>query len=253
MLSLAEPARPLLIRLLQLQPNLWVKRQWPPNRLRSAQPQLSRPLHPPLHPPLRLLLWVHWTTSLVLCGRVLQVLCASVTSRTSWLVWQMWVLCNGQCWASWPGDWLSGMPKTDVFSWTLYKGVNVQICVLVLLIELYMFIPLSFTLTVFQGHRSVKQVLTEILCFYPVKLKLLSTSKRSWFYHLFWRLHKFEGGNWLVFSFGKKTNPLMLAFVLDTIKARSFRLFMNIILLEVNIVILGLMTLTLFQGHVSEK
>ena len=45
----------------------------------------------------------------------------------------------------------------------------------------------------------------------------------------------------------------MLAFFLDTIKARSLKLYMIITLVEVYIVILGLMTLTLFQGHVCVR
>ena len=35
--------------------------------------------------------------------------------------------------------------------------VNVKLCTMVLLTELYQFIPLSVTLTTFQGHSSVEQ------------------------------------------------------------------------------------------------
>ena len=35
--------------------------------------------------------------------------------------------------------------------------INVKVCKMVLLIELYLFIPLSVTMTLFQGHRNVKQ------------------------------------------------------------------------------------------------
>ena len=45
-----------------------------------------------------------------------------------------------------------------------------------------------------------------------------------------------------------KTNPLTALF-LDTSKARSFNLYMIIILLGLYIVILGLMTLVLSQGN----
>ena len=34
--------------------------------------------------------------------------------------------------------------------------INVKLCMMVLLIELYLFIPLSVTLTTFQSHRNVK-------------------------------------------------------------------------------------------------
>ena len=51
-------------------------------------------------------------------------------------------------------------------------------------------------------------------------------------------------------SFEKaKTNPLMLAFFSATIKARLLKHGMIMTLLMVYIVILGLMTWTLFQGH----
>ena len=35
--------------------------------------------------------------------------------------------------------------------------INVKLCMMVLLIEFYMFIPLSETLTIFQGHSNVHQ------------------------------------------------------------------------------------------------
>ena len=35
--------------------------------------------------------------------------------------------------------------------------INVKLCMMVLLIELYLFIPLSETLTIFQGHNNVEQ------------------------------------------------------------------------------------------------
>ena len=50
--------------------------------------------------------------------------------------------------------------------------INVKLCMMVVFIELYPFIPLSVTLIVFQGHNSVRQFLLKILCAYPFKLKL---------------------------------------------------------------------------------
>ena len=35
--------------------------------------------------------------------------------------------------------------------------INIKLCMLVLLTELYLFIPLSVTLTIFQDHRNVEQ------------------------------------------------------------------------------------------------
>ena len=43
-----------------------------------------------------------------------------------------------------------------IFSDTI-NMINVKLCMMVVLIELYPFIPLSVTLIVFQGHSNVKQ------------------------------------------------------------------------------------------------
>ena len=37
------------------------------------------------------------------------------------------------------------------------KVINVKLCMMVLLIELYLFIHLSLILTIFQGHSSIEQ------------------------------------------------------------------------------------------------
>ena len=47
--------------------------------------------------------------------------------------------------------------------------INVKLCMMVVLIELYPHIPLSVTPIVFQGHSSVK---LNMLCSSPIKLKL---------------------------------------------------------------------------------
>ena len=49
--------------------------------------------------------------------------------------------------------------------------IDVKFCMVVLLFELYLFIPLSLTLTIFQGHSNVKQFSQIILCSYLSKLK----------------------------------------------------------------------------------
>ena len=36
--------------------------------------------------------------------------------------------------------------------------IDVKLCMMVLLIELYLFIPLSMTLTIFQGHSNVEEI-----------------------------------------------------------------------------------------------
>ena len=55
-----------------------------------------------------------------------------------------------------------------IFSDTI-NLINANLCMMVLLAELYPFIPLSVTLIVFQGHSSVKQ---ENVFSSPIKLKL---------------------------------------------------------------------------------
>ena len=55
--------------------------------------------------------------------------------------------------------------------------INVKLCMMVLLIELYLFISLSVALTIFKGHSNVAQFQLKILCSYPVKLKLCKIVK----------------------------------------------------------------------------
>ena len=55
--------------------------------------------------------------------------------------------------------------------------VNVKLCMVALLSELYLFIPHSVTLAIFQSHSSVEQFQLKILCAYPVKLKWCRTVK----------------------------------------------------------------------------
>ena len=55
--------------------------------------------------------------------------------------------------------------------------INVKVCLMVLLSELYLFIPLSVIFTIFQGYSNVKQVLLRIMCSYPVELKLCGIIK----------------------------------------------------------------------------
>ena len=54
----------------------------------------------------------------------------------------------------------AGVAKTNftIFSDTI-NVIDVKLCMMVhlLLIELYLLIPLSLTLTIFQGHNSIKQ------------------------------------------------------------------------------------------------
>ena len=50
--------------------------------------------------------------------------------------------------------------------------MNVKLCTMVVLIELYLFIPLLVTLIVFQGHSNVKQFSLKVFSSYRIKLKL---------------------------------------------------------------------------------
>ena len=53
-------------------------------------------------------------------------------------------------------SWLVENVNTGIYSDTI-NVINVKLCMVVVLTELYPFIPLSVTLIVFQGHSSVKQ------------------------------------------------------------------------------------------------
>ena len=82
-------------------------------------------------------------------------------------------LCdNDQGWAEQTGHLLATqeLERHFFFSDTL-NVINVKVCMMVLFIELYLFIPPSLALTIFQGHISVKQFLQGIL-YYLIKLKL---------------------------------------------------------------------------------
>ena len=57
--------------------------------------------------------------------------------------------------------------------------MNVKLCMLVLLIELYLVIPLSVNLTIFQGQSNVKLSKLKILYSYLIKLKLCRIVKYS--------------------------------------------------------------------------
>ena len=50
--------------------------------------------------------------------------------------------------------------------------INIKLCMLIALIELYSFIPLSVILIVFKGHDSVRQFSLKIVYSYLIKFKL---------------------------------------------------------------------------------
>ena len=54
--------------------------------------------------------------------------------------------------------------------------ISVKLCMMVLYIEFYLFITLSVTFTLFQGHSSVKLFVLKMLCSYPVKLKFVHST-----------------------------------------------------------------------------
>ena len=121
---------------------------------------------------------------------------------------------------------------------------------MVLLTELYLLIPLSVNLAIYQGHSNVTQFQPKILSSYPVKFKLCTIVvyvrqiKNIPLFFSFLFFHLFKGDN----SPHLRKNST-LAFFLDTITARSLKLCMVMTLLRVYIFILGLMTLILFQDH----
>ena len=71
--------------------------------------------------------------------------------------------------------------NTGIFSDTV-NVISVRLCMMVLYIELYLFITVSVTLTLFRGHSHVKHFWLKIICFNPISsnfVELLSTSSRS--------------------------------------------------------------------------
>ena len=52
--------------------------------------------------------------------------------------------------------WLVENFQIGIFSDTI-NATNVKLCMILLLIDLCLFIPLSITLTIFEGHSSVKE------------------------------------------------------------------------------------------------
>ena len=75
---------------------------------------------------------------------------------------------------------------------------------------------------------------------------LLIMSSRSWIYNHFWFLQVFKGDSWHISLFEKN---FRVGFFSDAIETSSFKFCVIISLLGVYIVVIGLMTLTLFQGH----
>ena len=56
--------------------------------------------------------------------------------------------------------------------WDAANMINVKVCIMVVLTELYPFIPFSLTLIVCQGHSLVAWFYLKIACSYLIELKL---------------------------------------------------------------------------------
>ena len=61
--------------------------------------------------------------------------------------------------------------NTGILSHTL-NVINVKLCMKLLLIKFYHFIPLSVNLTIFQDHSNVEQFYLILFCSYLVKLRV---------------------------------------------------------------------------------
>ena len=59
----------------------------------------------------------------------------------------------------------------EIFSDSL-NVINVEVGMMLLLGELYLFVPLSVSMTIFQGYRNGKQFQLKKLCSYLVSLKV---------------------------------------------------------------------------------
>ena len=79
------------------------------------------------------------------------------TRRPFWTLMKNVSLCNDQCKAGRPAGRMSACGNNfnvAIFSDTI-NTINVKLCMMVVLTELYPFIPLSVVLIVFQGHSNV--------------------------------------------------------------------------------------------------
>ena len=76
----------------------------------------------------------------------------------------------------WSSVWFVKNFNIGMFSDTINK-IDVKLWMMGLHIQLYHFITLLVTLTLFQGHSSVKQFLQKMLCSYSIKLKLCRIKK----------------------------------------------------------------------------
>ena len=126
-------------------------------------------------------------------------------------------------------------------------------------IQLYPFIPPLLTLTIFQGRSSVRQFQLKCLCSHPVKLKLcwivkpVKQIRNIPLFLFYFHTHPREVIQIVLGCKKKKEKNLNIGLFSNIIKVRPFKLCIVITLLGVYIVILGLMTLTLFQGHMCVR
>ena len=130
-----------------------------------------------------------------------------------------------------------------IFSDTI-NVINVKFCMMVLHTDLYLFILLSVTLTIFQGHIKVKQFQLTISCGHknPIKLNLCRIVKyvivdHAYIYYFFFQIHSYTGKGMNLIPHLKKTNNnnnKMSAFSIDIIKGRPLKLGMVITFLWVH-------------------
>ena len=124
---------------------------------------------------------------------------------------------------------------------------------MVIHIELCFFITLSVTLTLFQGHSSVKQFELNILCSCPIKLQLCRIAKyikQAMNIPLFLTFCTYAKEIIVMFPDLTKT---VVDFFMDAVQGRFFKLCIIITSLWVYQFTPCLMTLTLFQGHVCVR
>ena len=90
-----------------------------------------------------------------------------------WLAWKMWVrvmISVGLGMASQLS--VRGKNFNIAIFLDAVNVINVKLCMIVLLFELYLFISLSVSLSIFQSCCSVRQFLLKFLCSYLIKSKL---------------------------------------------------------------------------------
>ena len=135
-------------------------------------------------------------------------------------------LLNGQCLAGRPSVHMCQNINLAIFAVTV-NVINVDFCIIVVLIELCLFVPQSVTFILFQGHNSVRQFLTRMKNVY-IMISVRPACRLS--------------------VCGKHFNVAIFS---DTINLITVKLHIMVVLIELYRFIPLSMPLIVLQGHSS--